>query len=96
MITREIEERSTFFEGQPPKDWELIGVVENRKNRLFYYLDKQGRYHHTAVPLKSNYNPYEVHLSERDGQTFARLELKKTKERMCEQIEHKFLLKTKK
>ena len=79
MITREIEERSIFFEGQPPKDWELIGVVENRKNRLFYYLDKQGRYHHTAVPLKSRYNPFEIRLHEKDGMKFARMELKKLK-----------------
>ena len=79
MITREIEDRSSYFSGQPLEGWELIGVMENRKNRLFYYLDKQGRYHHTAVQLKRKYNPYEVHLTEKDGLTFARLELKKPK-----------------
>lgn len=79
MITREIEERSTFFEGQPLEGWELVGMRENRRYRLSYYRDKQGRYHHTAVPLERKYNPYEVYLEEKDGLTFARLELKKRK-----------------
>lgn len=77
MITRQIEERSTYFEGQPLEGWELVGMKENRKNRISYYRDRQGHYHHTAVPLKSKYNPYEVHISEKDGVTFARIELKK-------------------
>lgn len=77
MITREIEDRSSYFSGQPLEGWELIGVMENRKNRLFYYLDKQGGYHHTAVPLKSKYNPYEIHIEEKDGLIFARVELRK-------------------
>lgn len=79
MITREIEERSTFFEGQPLEGWELVGMRENRKNRISYYRDKQGNYHHTAVPLKKTYNPFEIHLHEKDGMVFARVELKKPK-----------------
>lgn len=79
MITREIEEQSSYFDGQPLEGWELIGASENRKYRLFYYQDKQGRYHHTAVPLKRRYNPYEVHIREKDGVTFARVELKNRK-----------------
>lgn len=79
MVTREIEERSAFFEGQPLEGWELVGMRENRKNRISYYRDKQGGYHHTAVPLKRKYNPYKVHLTEKDGMTFARVELKKRK-----------------
>lgn len=77
MITREIEDRSSYFSGQPLEGWELIGATENRRYRIFYYQDKQGGYHHTAVPLERRYNPYEVHLSERDGMTYARVELKK-------------------
>ena len=52
MITREIEDRSSYFSGQPLEGWELIGATENRRYRFFYYQDKQGGYHHTAVPLK--------------------------------------------
>lgn len=77
-ITREIEDKSRYFEGEPQNGWELVGIRQNQRCNVYYYRDKQGDYHHKAVKRKTRYNPYKVELTARDGMEFARVVNKKT------------------
>lgn len=77
-ITREIENISQYFEGEPEEDWELISIKEEQKYRVRYYRDKRGGWHHKTVKKKSEYNPFETRLTEKNGILFARVVNKKT------------------
>lgn len=77
-ITREIENISQYFEGEPQKDWELANIKENERYYIRYYLDKQGGWHHKAVKKKSKYNPFETQIREENGIMFAKIVNKKT------------------
>lgn len=78
-ITREIKDKSQYFGGSPKEDWALADIEEKEKNYIRYYRDKQGNYHHTAVPRKREYDPYKVELTgRRDGMDFASVIHKKT------------------
>ncbi len=77
-ITREIEDKSRYFEGKPGEDWEFLGMKERERCYLSYYRDGQGNYHHKSVKRKAKYNPYKTEVYMRDGMEFARVVNKKT------------------
>lgn len=77
-ITREIEDKSRYFEGEPRGDWEFLGIKKNEKYYGYYYRDRQGSYHHKSVKRKVKYNPYRTETYMRDGMEFARVTNKKT------------------
>ena len=77
-ITREIKEKSRYFEGNPREGWELLTIVQGKKYNTYYYQDTQGNYHHTSVKRKDAYNPFETKIRDRDGITFVKITNKKT------------------
>lgn len=77
-ITREIENISQYFEGEPEEGWELTNIQENQKYYIRYYRDKQGKWHHKTVKKKSEYNPFETQIREENGLIFAKIVNKKT------------------
>lgn len=78
IITREIENKSRYFEGEPEEDWELLTIVPELKNNVYYYRDREGGYHHRTVKRKDTYNPFVTHVREENGVTWARVVNKKT------------------
>lgn len=78
MITREMRDKSRHFAGAPRKDWELAGIEEGERCRVWYYRDGQGGYHHTAAPRRKPYDVYKIEIEERDGATVARVVNRKT------------------
>lgn len=77
-ITREIENISQYFEGEPKRDWELKDIKNEDKYFVYYYRDKQGGWHHKTVKKESKYNPFETVLTEKDGIMWAKVINKKT------------------
>lgn len=77
-ITREIEDASQYFEGEPESGWELVTIKEGEKCFAYYYQDRQGGWHHRTVKKKATYNPFETQLREEGGAVFARVVHKKT------------------
>lgn len=77
-ITREIKDKSWYFEGEPREDWEYIGTTEDEKYYAHYYQDRQGNYHNTSVKRKVKYNPYKTEVYTRDGIEYAKVVHKKT------------------
>lgn len=78
ILTREIEDSSVYFDGEPQEGWELLTIKQNRKYNVSYYRDRQGGYHHTSARRKNTYNPFEVQIREKDGVLTARVVNKKT------------------
>lgn len=62
IITREIEDRSQHFEGEPQEGWEFLTVKRSpdEKCNTYYYRDAAGGYHHRTVKRKPAYSPYEI------------------------------------
>lgn len=72
MLTEEIMNKSQYFKGEVPEDWEFIGIFENEVNYIRYYKDPDGNYRHTSS-RKRNRNYGKIVLREDEhGRTFAR------------------------
>ena len=72
MLTEEIMNKSQYFEGEAPENWEFIGIFENEVNYIRYYKDLEGNYHHTSA-RKRNRSCGKIVLREDEcGRTFAR------------------------
>lgn len=73
------KDSSQYFDGPPQEGWELADIQEKDRCFIRYYQDRQGDFHHTAVPKKGSYEPYRIELSSRrDGMEFASVIHKKT------------------
>lgn len=77
-ITREIEDTSKYFDGNPENGWELVGIKQNQRYNTYYYRDKQGNYHHTSVRRKNTYKAFETRVYTKDGIEYAKVVHKKT------------------
>lgn len=77
-ITREIEEKSKYFDGKPEEGWELIGIKQNQRCNIYYYQDRQGNYHHTSVRRKNTYKVFETRVRKKDGIEYGQVVHKKT------------------
>ncbi len=77
-ITREIENISQYFVGEPEQDWELQGIKQNTRYFVYYYKDRQGSWHHKTVKRNARYNPFETQVREENGAFYAKVVNKKT------------------
>lgn len=79
-ITREIEDRSQYFEGEPQEGWELVTIKRSadEKRNTYYYRDADGGYHHKTVRRKPAYSPYEIKTRRKSGMEWASVVNRKT------------------
>ena len=71
MLTEEIKLRAIYWGGTVPEDWQIVGVLDNRQNRIWFWKAPDGTYYKTTKkkPWKREYR-HEVR--EQDGITYAR------------------------
>lgn len=77
-ITREIENISQYFEGEPEEGWEFRGIKKEERCYAYYYQDRQGGWHHRTVKRKAEYNPFEMQIREENGIWYAKIINKKS------------------
>lgn len=72
-ITRKIMEKSRYYEGDIPADWEFMGMRDNGACYIRYYRDTEGNYRHTSQKRRRK-EPYGKLILREDeaGRTFAR------------------------
>lgn len=82
IITREIEDKSQHFDGDPQEGWELVTVKrsQDEKRNVYYYRDGAGGYHHKVVRRKPAYSPYEVRTRQEAGMEWASVVNRKTRQ----------------
>lgn len=72
----EIVDKAIYYEGHVPKDWELIGMTENRTHRFRLFKAPDGKLYKVGQKLKKKREPH-ICIRNENGYTFARRDFKR-------------------